>query len=547
MSTVVADLAAKLRLATDKGSFAAGDRLLTGVKRALTAVAGLAAVNWAKNQITQVAATADHFAKLSQSLGVPMSALQELSYAAGLSGVSTDELAGSLSRLTKNLSSATDGSTAQARAFREAKVSIADANGGLRSADSVLGDLADRFASMPDGTKKTALAMKLFGQSGSKMIPMLNAGRGGLAAMRAEAHELGLVIDDETAKSFEQWNDDSTRLKASLTAIKILVARALLPAISRVTKALGAWLKRNRELIAKRVTQGVEALGKAFSIVGRIIGTVFDIVDKHSGVVTVAIGSIVAALAVLKLASVGAAIASAIAWAISLWPFVLLGLAIVGLIFLVEHIWTEFERGEGIFFRMYNAAKKWLGESTLGKILTTTFDLWIKGWQLMIGAWLAAISAVVAVVKGIVDTIGGAIDTAKKFAEGDIAGGAGGIGSTIMDKTGITSLRDAGGAILEGRGWDALGSGVEAMPGGSIAKKGYDKARDFVGGLLDISNPSMPGGASGPPTVQVSSPQYNMTMTVNGGDPAEVRRAVDDAIDSRIREADVLLEGDVMM
>jgi hypothetical protein len=538
--TLVADMFAKLRLSTDKGSFAAGDRLLTGIRRAMTAIAGIAAVNWAKNQITQVADTADKFAKLAQSTGVNVETLQELAHAGDLSGVSVDAMAQSMGVLSRNMDAASRGSKEQARAFRDARAPLRDASGQLRSADAVLGDVAERFASMPDGTAKSALAMRLFGRSGARLIPMLNEGRDGLAKMRAEARELGVVVSDETTKAFVDWNDEQTGVKATLKGIRNTIVAALLPALMKMTRALGAWLKRNRELIAKRVTQGVEALGKAFSIVGRIIGTVFDIVDKHSGVVTVAIGSIVAALAVLKIASVGAAIASAIAWAISLWPFVLLGLAIVGLIFLVEHIWTEFERGEGIFYSMYQAAKKWLGESTLGKILTGTFKLWIAGWKLMIDAWLAAISSVYGVVKKIVDTIGGAIDTAKKFAEGDIKGGASGVAGKVSDVVGLSSARDALGNFAEGNIRAGIGDTVEILPGGSQIRKPVDWL------MRQISAPTLPGGASGPPTVQVSSPQYNMTMTVNGGDPAEVRRAVDDAIDSRIREADVLLEGDVM-
>ena len=42
---------------------------------------------------------------------------------------------------------------------------------------------------MPDGVKKTAFAVDLFGKSGTAMIPMQNAGAAGLAAMQEEARK----------------------------------------------------------------------------------------------------------------------------------------------------------------------------------------------------------------------------------------------------------------------------------------------------------------------------------------------------------------------
>jgi uncharacterized phage infection (PIP) family protein YhgE len=108
-------------------------------------------------------------------------------------------------------------------------VETTTAAGGLRSVDDVLADLANEFSGMEDGAEKTARAMELFGRSGATLIPLLNQGADGIAAMREEAHELGLVISDETARAAEALNDDLTRLRGIATGLAREIATELIP------------------------------------------------------------------------------------------------------------------------------------------------------------------------------------------------------------------------------------------------------------------------------------------------------------------------------
>ena len=75
---------------------------------------------------------------------------------------------------------ASQGAKSQADAFKSLGVSVTDSNGNLRSADSVLLDIADRFAESADGADKTAIAMRVFGESGRTLIPLLNSGSDGI-------------------------------------------------------------------------------------------------------------------------------------------------------------------------------------------------------------------------------------------------------------------------------------------------------------------------------------------------------------------------------
>jgi hypothetical protein len=48
-------------------------------------------------------------------------------------------------------------------------------------------EVANAFQKMPDGARKSAIALKLFGLEGAKLIPFLNEGAKGIQALEDEA------------------------------------------------------------------------------------------------------------------------------------------------------------------------------------------------------------------------------------------------------------------------------------------------------------------------------------------------------------------------
>ncbi|MFK5283958.1 hypothetical protein ACI3PL_30705, partial [Lacticaseibacillus paracasei] len=73
-------------------------------------------------------------------------------------------------------------------------ISVSTASGQLKTNDQILAQVFDKFAAMPDGIEKTALAVHIFGRSGATLIPLLNEGTQGLSAMSEEASRLGLIV-----------------------------------------------------------------------------------------------------------------------------------------------------------------------------------------------------------------------------------------------------------------------------------------------------------------------------------------------------------------
>lgn len=192
------------------------------------AIAGIASglsVGAFVSYVKGIADAGDELNKLSQRAGMSAEELSKLQFAAGMSGVSNEDLAGSLDKLNKAIGTSDP-------AFARLGISLKSTDGQSRNTGAVLGDLAEKFRAMEDGPQKTALAIDVFGKSGAKLIPFLNAGKDGLAAFGAEAERLGIVMSGDLAAKSEALNDNIDRLGKVFDAIKINVGSGLIPLLS---------------------------------------------------------------------------------------------------------------------------------------------------------------------------------------------------------------------------------------------------------------------------------------------------------------------------
>lgn len=208
------------------------------VKSSIAALgAGLAAGGFALFVKSGIDA-ADNLNKLSQRVGVSVESLSALQYASQLSAVSADQLTDGLTKLAKAAGDTAAGTGEARGAFEALGISIKNSGGQVKGTEALLLEIADKFAGIEDGTGKAALAMKLFGESGTRLIPFLNQGRAGIEGLKNEAERLGVVLSSETAKAAEEFNDNMTRLGTQTERLKIALVENLIPALSRVAEEM---------------------------------------------------------------------------------------------------------------------------------------------------------------------------------------------------------------------------------------------------------------------------------------------------------------------
>jgi len=209
------------------GQAAKGVGGLMGALLPVGAVAGLTAI--AKGSID----AADNLNDMSQRTGVAVESLSKFGQAAQDSGSSIEGVAKGMGQLAKRI---TDPSSAASKALSGIGVATRDAQGKVRSLDAVMLEISDRFAKMPDGAEKSALAMQLFGKSGVELIPMLNQGRAALEQYQA-------TISGDMAKSADKFNDSLNAIGRSLSGPFNEAVTALLPAITSIAQGIVGIIK----------------------------------------------------------------------------------------------------------------------------------------------------------------------------------------------------------------------------------------------------------------------------------------------------------------
>ena len=196
---------------------------------------------------------ADQLNDMNQRLGVSAEALSGWAYAAKQTGTDIDALGIGLKKLAKNMAEAIDPKSDQARKFEALGISITDAAGNLRTVEDVLPEVASRFKELDNATLESALAMDLFGKSGTDLIEFLNQGGDGLAELRDRARELGVELDGNTLAAADAFNDTLADIKTIVQGLFTQLASALLPKLVEAAEDLRQMAK-DGELAHNAVT-----------------------------------------------------------------------------------------------------------------------------------------------------------------------------------------------------------------------------------------------------------------------------------------------------
>jgi len=232
-------------------------------------VAGVGAVSTAFALKTkEVIDKADQIGKMSQKIGVPVETLSYLSYAADLSGVSIEGLQTSFKKLSEQLDDANFKGINSATAINRLGIATKNTDGTLKDAEAVFFDIAETMSKMPDGFEKTALAVDIFGKSGTDIIPLINSGKEGLQGLRTEAENLGLIYNEKLTRAAENVNDSMSRVNYAFEGVITTALNELSPAITIIADDLSDFFteSNNAQSIGKVLAYTVFGMKTAFDV-----------------------------------------------------------------------------------------------------------------------------------------------------------------------------------------------------------------------------------------------------------------------------------------
>lgn len=168
--------------------------------------------------------TADQLQTVSDKLGINVTQLQELRFAAQqAAGVTSGTLDLALQRFTRRLGEAVQGGGELKDTLRQYGIAVKNADGSARQATEVLRDLADAMKGAGSGGEQLRIAFKAFDSEGAALVSLLRQGSAGLDGFAARARAAGVVMDAQLVARAEVLNKRFEVLAETLTS-KLQVA-----------------------------------------------------------------------------------------------------------------------------------------------------------------------------------------------------------------------------------------------------------------------------------------------------------------------------------
>lgn len=359
-------------------------------KFAAAAVTALAAVTFAS------AHYADVSIKAARAAGITVEEYTSLAYVAGLAGVSTEALAMASRTVALTLSAAAAGSAEAAAAYEALGIDAAKATAEGLTFSELLPQIIDGLNRIPEPTRRTALAMKILGESGAKMATLIEGGGDALRKAADEARRFGVVVDTEAAVAAESLNDNTSRLLSRVQGLGLALGLRLVPAADRVVIALSGMLDAMSPGIVRVLTVAADALTVAIDALLTPIGRVTVALGATGlGFVLVRSYAQVAALA-SKIPLIGTALAGVVK---SLGPAVLAwapyAAAVVGVVAALDDLDAYLDGGPSLIGEFADAigadSEIFLALTSLRDLLTSVGDAfrWAFGEARSLDAALA--------------------------------------------------------------------------------------------------------------------------------------------------------------
>ena len=248
----------------------------------------------------------DQVAKMAKRTGLSVEALSELRFVASQTGTEFESLEMGFRRMQRSIYDAGRGLSTAKDALADLGLRFEDLDG--LSPEEQFKLLGEAISRIEDPTKKAAIAMTLFGRTGTNLLPMFARGAKGIEELQEEARRLGLTMSSEDAKAAEDFTDALDKLWKVVKMGVFRVGAALAPVLQQLTDTItgvaikiSAWIDQNRQLIVTvmKVAAAIFAGGIALAALGTIIsglgsafGVLITIVTGVAGVFNLLAGVI---------------------------------------------------------------------------------------------------------------------------------------------------------------------------------------------------------------------------------------------------------------
>lgn len=217
-----------------------GSAVVAGATTIGTAAYGLA---------SKVSGQADEVDKMSQKLGLSRTAYQEWDYVLSQAGVEITNMATGMKTLTNKIDDAKNGSASATELFNKLGISMEDLN--KMSREEAFDAVIKSMQSMEDSTERAALANDLFGKSGQELTALFNETAESTDALKQKAHELGMIMSDDTVSAGVGLTDTFDTIQKSAAGLLNTLGSAAMPVIQKIADAIVSAIPKVQEMIER--------------------------------------------------------------------------------------------------------------------------------------------------------------------------------------------------------------------------------------------------------------------------------------------------------
>ncbi len=211
------------------GGIMAGAGLLAA--GAVTGVVAFAAAAIAKTEEAGQAAF-----EMSEKFGMTGQQASEWAVVGKSLGLSSEQIGKGFQFLSKNaeamaltLQTGHQVAAGTLQPYKDLGINVLDAGGKVKSATELMLEAADAFSKMKDGPEKAAISMKLFGKSGTDLLPMLNQGRAGIEGLIASGKAQGDVMSSDQVAAAHKLFLEHKQLDTAIAGVTTQIGTALIP------------------------------------------------------------------------------------------------------------------------------------------------------------------------------------------------------------------------------------------------------------------------------------------------------------------------------
>lgn len=165
---------------------------------------------------------------LSKAVGISAGKLSELQYAAKMGGVELEGMGKALRFMERSISTSD-------KIFEQLGMSVEDLQG--MAPDQAFLKIADEIANLKSEYDRTEASMKVFGKSGSELLPVIEGGSEAIRKMGEHARETGAALRDDQVAALAAAGDQIDATTAQLRGLFTGIMADLGPAF--------AWLVKN--------------------------------------------------------------------------------------------------------------------------------------------------------------------------------------------------------------------------------------------------------------------------------------------------------------